>query len=116
MSTKDTHVDEQIPKQKNPQGVSKTAVCGLRFATTASALVTALFIAGYSITDGVVARINGTASSYAVWLFLLDGAVMLTRLPIMRRRGTWEPVLHYWRFGLLGGGMSFSAYWIISGP
>ncbi|WP_277985065.1 hypothetical protein [Salinicola tamaricis] len=38
-----------------------------------------MFIAGYTLTDGSGARVNGSAASYVVWLFLLDGLGMLRR-------------------------------------
>jgi drug/metabolite transporter (DMT)-like permease len=41
-----------------------------------AALATGLFIAGYTLTDGIGARLSGHPQSYAAWLFLFQGAPM----------------------------------------
>jgi drug/metabolite transporter (DMT)-like permease len=46
-------------------------------AALAPALLTSLFIAGYTVTDGLGARASGDPTGYAAWLFLLDGLPML---------------------------------------
>ena len=38
------------------------------------ALFTAVTICGYSLVDGIGARTAGNAHSYALWLFVIDGA------------------------------------------
>src|SRR5260370_6986072 len=38
-----------------------------------AALATGLFIAGYTVTDGIGSRLSGHPSSYAAWLFLFSG-------------------------------------------
>jgi drug/metabolite transporter (DMT)-like permease len=75
------------------------------------ALVTSLFISGYSLTDGIGARANGSPHGYAVWLFVLDGLVMSVMLLASRGRQGLAVVQH-WRQGLAGGAMSLAAYWI----
>lgn len=79
----------------------------------AFALATSVFIASYTVTDGLGARINGDAHGYAVWLFVLDGLLMLALLLLMRGRcglGAMRPFLVS---GLAGGAMSLGAYWIV---
>src|SRR5579875_1018816 len=79
----------------------------------AYALATSLFIASYTVTDGLGARTNGDAHGYAVWLFVLDGLLMLALLLLTRGRcglGAMRPFL---ASGLAGGAMSLGAYWIV---
>jgi drug/metabolite transporter (DMT)-like permease len=80
--------------------------------SVAFALATSLFIAAYTITDGVGARINGSPHGYTVWLFFIDGLLMLAVLLLTRGvKGAVELRLH-WQNGFAGGAMSLSAYWI----
>ncbi|SDL89926.1 EamA-like transporter family protein [Modicisalibacter muralis] len=77
-----------------------------------SALTTSVFIAGYTLVDGLGARANNDALSYVVWLFLLNGLVMIGVLGAMRGRSAFLALGDYWRMGLIGGGLSISAYGI----
>lgn len=76
------------------------------------ALATAFLIAGYTLVDGVGARIAGNANAYAATLFVIDGVP----LPLLAlwRRGTaaFVPMLRHAGQGLAGGAMSLAAYWI----
>jgi drug/metabolite transporter (DMT)-like permease len=80
--------------------------------TVLFALTTAVTICGYSVVDGIGARTAQNAHVYTVWLFLLDGLMMLVF--VLARRG--KPVLAeyagFWKIGLLGGALSLAAYWI----
>jgi drug/metabolite transporter (DMT)-like permease len=77
------------------------------------ALFTALTICGYSLVDGIGARLGGNASGYAVALFIANGLAM--GLVALARRGpAILPVMAaHWRAGLLGGTLSLAAYWIV---
>jgi drug/metabolite transporter (DMT)-like permease len=77
------------------------------------ALATSVFIAGYTLTDGFGARANGDASSYAVWLFVLDGLSMLGLLLARRGLDGLRALRRYWLPGAAGGAMSLGAYWIV---
>jgi drug/metabolite transporter (DMT)-like permease len=77
------------------------------------ALATSVFIAGYTLTDGFGARANGDASSYAVWLFVLDGLSMLGVLLARRGVDGLRALRGYWIPGAAGGAMSLGAYWIV---
>jgi drug/metabolite transporter (DMT)-like permease len=77
------------------------------------ALTTSIFIAGYTITDGLGARLNGDAHGYAVWLFLLDGLIMLGIMLALRGRRELVALGPYWKSGLAGGSMALGAYWIV---
>lgn len=76
------------------------------------ALTTSLFISGYSLSDGLGARASGSASSYTLWLFVLDGVAMLAVVLSWRGRAAVAPALPFWRNGLVGGALSLGAYWI----
>ena len=84
----------------------------LRQSAVAMALLTSLFIAGYSLTDGMGARANGSAHSYAIWLFALDGIGMVGLLLLLRGPEGFS-IFRLWGRGLGGGAMSFGAYWIV---
>jgi len=74
------------------------------------ALITAVSIAAYTLADGIGARLAGTASAYIVWMFVLDGVMMLgfglIRFPqemVREGRNSWAIVL-------AGGALSCAAY------
>ena len=77
------------------------------------ALGTGLFIAAYSVTDGIGGRLSGSPVSYTLWMCLLWGT---TALPVywVRRRD-----FHLWRgaratgMAALGGLVSLLAYGIV---
>jgi drug/metabolite transporter (DMT)-like permease len=78
----------------------------------AFALFTAVTICGYSIVDGSGARVSGNAHAYTVWLFLLDGTMMLIFALLRRGTAFFGAVAQYWKSGLIGGVLSLAAYWI----
>ena len=58
------------------------------------ALFTAVTICLYSLVDGIGARTAGNAHSYALWLFVIDGAfitLIAHRQPRARRRSGHGP-------------------------
>jgi drug/metabolite transporter (DMT)-like permease len=77
------------------------------------ALGTGIFIAAYSVTDGIGGRLSGNATAYTLWMCLLWG---LTAAPVywLRRRDN-----HLWRgtrqtgLAALGGVVSLLAYGIV---
>jgi drug/metabolite transporter (DMT)-like permease len=79
----------------------------------AFALGTSVFIGSYTLVDGLGARINGDAPGYAIWLFLLDGLLMLAILLGTRGADAMIAFRPYWRSGFAGGGMSLGAYGIV---
>ena len=76
------------------------------------ALVTSLFVAGYTLTDGVGARAAETATSYAAWLFLADAIATMALMLFLRGRAIVATVLPEWRTGLVTGLLAAGAYWI----
>lgn len=76
------------------------------------ALVTSLFVAGYTLTDGSGARAAATASSYAAWLFVVDGLWTLLLSLWLRGRKLAAAMLPEWKTGIVTGGLAAAAYWI----
>ncbi|MCL4768559.1 MAG: EamA family transporter [Hyphomicrobiaceae bacterium] len=78
--------------------------------SVAFALLTALTIAAYTLVDGTGARIGASPAPYIVWLFLLDGVMMvafgLIRMPAAMIQGAKSS----WRIVLAGGVLSSTAY------
>jgi drug/metabolite transporter (DMT)-like permease len=77
------------------------------------ALATSGFIAAYTVTDGVGARGAASASSYALWMFLIDGFWMASLCLMLKGRGVFAVMVREWRTGLVTGGLSLAAYWIV---
>jgi drug/metabolite transporter (DMT)-like permease len=75
---------------------------------------TALSIAGYSIADGLGARLTPEPLSYIAWLFLLNGMPPVAVALILRNRRQIQRALaqNGWRSGL-GGPFSLAAYGIV---
>ncbi len=78
------------------------------------ALATSLFIAGYTITDGLGARAAGSPHGFVVWLFVLNGLPLLGYALWTRGPGdTIRMIGGNWRAGLFVGLLSLIAYWIV---
>jgi drug/metabolite transporter (DMT)-like permease len=77
------------------------------------ALFTAVTICCYSLVDGIGARTAGNAHSYALWLFVIDGAFITLIAVMMRGTQSISAMLPYWKTGLAGGVLSLFAYWIV---
>ena len=77
------------------------------------ALLTAVFIMGYSVIDGLGVRRSGNAIGYILWLFVLDG-VPLTVFTLATRRARIAPYLRaHWVPSLVGGVMCATAYGLV---
>lgn len=82
----------------------------LNTAAVGYALTTSLFIAGYTLADGMGAREATTALSYAAWLFVCDGIVATSVALVYRGRRLVRTLALEWRIGLLTGFLSGGAY------
>ncbi len=80
---------------------------------TGYALLTAVFISGYTLFDGIGARRAGSAHAYVVWLFILDSFPFVLIALLLHKTQTVAVLRAKWRRGLLAGGMSFAAYWMV---
>jgi drug/metabolite transporter (DMT)-like permease len=77
------------------------------------ALATAAATAGYTIVDGIGARLAGTASGYILWMFVGDAVLLTLYAAISRGIGASLPCLRStWLMGLTAGAMSLGSYWV----
>lgn len=76
------------------------------------ALFTAVTICGYSLVDGIGARTAGSAHSYSVMLFLLDGIMMAIFGALRNGKRTITDMTGHWKAAFIGGTLSLAAYWI----
>lgn len=85
-----------------------------RLAGTAMAFAigTSVFIAAYTLLDGLGARLNGAATAYALWLFVLEGVLMLGVFLYLRGCEGVRRMRPDLGAGVAGGAMSLGAYWI----
>ncbi len=77
------------------------------------ALGTGVFIAGYTIVDGLGARLADSAHSYTFWVHLVNGIPIALIALYLRRGRILMSVRQSWKVGVLGGMISLLAYWIV---
>ncbi len=77
------------------------------------ALGTGLFIAGYTVVDGLGGRLAASAHSYIFWLNLFDGIPITLLALVLRRDQIVAQVRTSWKLGVLAGLISLLAYWIV---
>lgn len=76
------------------------------------ALLTALAICAYSVTDGIGARVSRNSQSYALWLFVAN-AVVLVPYALWRDWKSVNAAVHrFWLRGLAGGALQALSYGI----
>ncbi|OLY47818.1 DMT family transporter [Bartonella apis] len=75
-------------------------------------LLTAAFIALYTLLDGIGVRLSGAPVSYILWIFFLIGLVKVV-FELFNDK-TCQPFLihfqRYWSIGLVGGFLSLGSY------
>lgn len=74
------------------------------------ALVTACSISAYTLADGIGAREGGATFAYIVWLFVLDGLMMLLFGLAVFRGEFIRELRRSWRLIMAGGMLSAAAY------
>lgn len=74
------------------------------------ALASACATAGYSLVDGLGARVGGDATQFVAWMFFIDGMIFATLY--FTRGGVMPRNMTDWGRGSLAGGASLGAYWI----
>lgn len=77
------------------------------------ALGAGLFIAGYTIVDGLGARLSASAHSYVFWLNLFDGIPIILLALYLHRGEAIGKIRASWKLGVLAGMASLLAYWIV---
>ena len=78
------------------------------------ALITGLFIASYSLVDGLGARLAGTTLGFFSWLAIGNGVVMIFYLRAVSPNVLRDLPRKGGKVFLLGGGASFIAYAIVT--
>ena len=76
------------------------------------AIGTSVFIAAYTIVDGLGGRVSGQPSSYAGMVFVFDALFLATTALGLRGPGIVREVAPYWKTGVVGATLSVGAYWI----
>lgn len=82
----------------------------VRLAPVVFALLNAAVIVGYTLVDGLGARLSGNAFSYTGWMLLLTGVLVFIASLAFRGRHVTDHVLANWKKGVLGGGCTFASY------
>jgi drug/metabolite transporter (DMT)-like permease len=77
------------------------------------ALGTGVFIAGYTVVDGLGGRLADSAHSYIFWLNLFDGIPIILLALYLRRDQVFVQARTSWKLGVLAGIISLLAYWIV---
>ncbi|BAT61296.1 EamA-like transporter family protein [Variibacter gotjawalensis] len=76
------------------------------------ALLTSATISGYSIVDGVGARVSANPHAYTIALFVFDEIAILLFAWWRRGASIVHGVSATWKVALFGGALSLAAYWI----
>ena len=76
------------------------------------ALGAAFGTAGYTLADGIGARVSLQPSAYVGWVFVLDASLFTTWALMSKGRSVLPKQPRIWMLGLLGGAASVFAYWI----
>tara|TARA_R110002051_G_scaffold70726_7_gene127273 strand:- start:10631 stop:11467 length:837 start_codon:yes stop_codon:yes gene_type:complete len=74
------------------------------------ALGSAMATAGYSLVDGLGARVSGDAVAYVGWLFALDAAFFTPICIALRGRSVLRATAKVWGIGSLAAIASYGAY------
>jgi drug/metabolite transporter (DMT)-like permease len=77
------------------------------------AIGTSLFIAAYTLVDGLGGRLSNSPSAYTLWMFALDGCLNLAVALGLRGVTVFEAARLEWKSGLVAGVLSLAAYWIV---
>ena len=74
------------------------------------AILSAGFIAGFTLVDARGVRLSGAPAAYILWVFLLTGAPFAVWGWLARRRELVPYARRNWRAGLVGGAGTLGAY------
>jgi drug/metabolite transporter (DMT)-like permease len=76
------------------------------------AVGTSIFIAAYTVVDGLGGRVSGSPSAYAAMVFIFDALLIASAGVLTRGPSIVRELAPYWKIGLAGAAMSAAAYWI----
>jgi drug/metabolite transporter (DMT)-like permease len=82
----------------------------VRLAPVGFALLNAGVIVGYTLVDGLGARLSGNAFSYTGWILLLTGVLIFVISCALRGRQVAHHVLAQWKKWTIGGILTFASY------
>ena len=91
----------------------KSLSINIKGKTLVYALTTALFTACYTLSDGQGARASGEPIAYTLWLFFINGLILLIPGIIKYKRSLVSGFRRYWRLGMFGGLMQLVSYGIV---
>ena len=74
------------------------------------ALASAAMTAGYSIVDGLGARVAGNAAMYVAWLFVLDALIFTPTILYLRGASILRASVRIWGLGFCAALLSYVAY------
>jgi len=74
------------------------------------AIATSMFIATYTIIDGLAGRIAPTVLSFLVYMTSIDGVILSVVFLSVRGTSGLRQIAPFWRQGLIGGIMSNTAF------
>ena len=76
------------------------------------AFFTALTVCGYSVVDGIGARLSGNANAYSLSLFVGIAVAMMPYALFRDGRDVIPAMQRFWRRGLVGGALQLLSYGI----
>jgi len=76
------------------------------------ALGSALCTAGYSMVDGLGARVAGNATQFTAWLFIFDALVFCSATFATQGGRGFIASRRSWALGTFAGALSLATYWI----
>ena len=74
------------------------------------ALCSAMATAGYSLVDGLGARVSGDVVTFVAWLFVFDAMLFLPMSIMLRGTSVFRANRYAWGMGALAAGLSYGAY------
>ncbi|MFZ6656315.1 EamA family transporter [Undibacterium sp. TJN19] len=90
------------------QGAQKKQTSG--FSARGFALLNAVFIAGYTIVDGIGVRKSAAPAAYTLWIFLLTALLLLTHILLRDRHAFFNYGKGKYLLGIAGGSCSVASY------
>ena len=72
----------------------------------------AIATAGYTLSDGIGARISESATSYIAWLFILTVPFFITSAILLKGFIVIKIPMKTWKIGSAAGVFSFFSYWV----
>jgi drug/metabolite transporter (DMT)-like permease len=76
------------------------------------ALMAAMGTAGYTLADGIGARVSLQPSAFIGWVFVLDASLFTAWALVFKGTRVLPKEPRLWILGLIAGGASVAAYWI----